>query len=170
MTADPDGSSTVQGRLRGSDEPRQGACLRGPGWRVFDACPNHGKQVRDWITGVVIRHGCQADPGDAALVVSELFANALMHGLAGGKVLVGYCLWPGGARIVVCNECGVTTPRLRGSGELDGRGRGLQVVNAIAARRRSTCSARSAAARGRTTLRPARPGVGSAGRARRLGQ
>jgi anti-sigma regulatory factor (Ser/Thr protein kinase) len=100
---------------------------------VFSASPGHGRHVRDWITRVVSRRGCSADPDDAALLVSELFVNALMHGPAGGRVLVGYCLWSGGARIIVCDAGGATTPRLRDPGEMEEGGRGLQVVEAVAA-------------------------------------
>jgi hypothetical protein len=106
---------------------------RGPGWRVVDAHPGQGRQVRRWITGVVSRHGGPTDPGDAALVVSELFGNAVQHGPSSGRVLVGYCLWPGGARIVVCDAGGPATPQLRDPGELAESGRGLQVVDAVAA-------------------------------------
>ena len=55
---------------------------RGPGWRVVDADPVHGKQVRDWIRSVITRHECPVDPADTALAVSELYANAVMHGTA----------------------------------------------------------------------------------------
>jgi anti-sigma regulatory factor (Ser/Thr protein kinase) len=109
---------------------------RGPGWRVLDACPGHVEQVRHWIQRVVAASGCRADPGDAALAVSELFTNALVHGPPGGRVLVGYCLWPGGARIVVCDAGADTAPCLRdpdGLGLGEG-GRGLHVVAAISAR------------------------------------
>ena len=105
----------------------------GTGWRVLDASPDHARQVRDWIGGAVTRDGCLADPDEAALVVSELFANALMHGPACGRVMVGYCLWPGGARIVVGDGGGATTPQIRDLAELDEGGRGLQVVDAVAA-------------------------------------
>jgi len=138
MMADPDGSGMAYCRVGAENEQCQATPVasvgwRGPGWRAFDARPCYGKEVRDWITGVVARHGCPADPGDAALVVSELFANALMHGPAGGRVLVGYCLWPGGARIVVCDAGGATSPGLRDPGVLEEGGRGLQVVDAVAA-------------------------------------
>jgi anti-sigma regulatory factor (Ser/Thr protein kinase) len=138
MTADPEGSSTVRawpgvvGPLRGATSLTASG-WRGPGWRVFSASPGHGRHVRDWITRVVSRRGCSADPDDAALLVSELFVNALMHGPAGGRVLVGYCLWSGGARIIVCDAGGATTPRLRDPGEMEEGGRGLQVVEAVAA-------------------------------------
>jgi Histidine kinase-like ATPase domain len=82
---------------------------------------------------VVSRHGCLADPDDVALVVSELFTNAVLHGPPGGLVLVGYCLWPGGARVVVCDAGGATTARLVEPGELQEGGRGLQVVDQLAA-------------------------------------
>src|ERR1017187_764854 len=124
MTADPEGSSTVRA-WPGVVDPLRGATSltasgwRGPGWRVFSASPGHGRHVRDWITRVVSRRGCSADPDDAALLVSELFVNALMHGPAGGRVLVGYCLWSGGARIIVCDAGGATTPRLRDPGEME---------------------------------------------------
>jgi|GEM_PF-731128 len=138
MMADPDGSGMGYCRVGADNEqcrttPVASAGWRGPGWRAFDACSCCSKEVRDWITGVVARHGCSADPGDAALVVSELFANALIHGPAGGRVLVGYCLWPGGARIVVCDAGGATSPGLRDPGVLEEGGRGLQVVDAVTA-------------------------------------
>jgi len=129
---------------------------RGPGWRLFEADPACGTTVRGWIARIVGAHPCPVDPQDAALVVSELFGNAVVHGPAGGTVLVAYLLWPGGARIVVCDSGGPTLPRLRDGGGLpDGGGppegdrpapprlrdhdlpeggRGLLVVDALAAR------------------------------------
>jgi anti-sigma regulatory factor (Ser/Thr protein kinase) len=138
MAADPDGSGTARHRRGTAMEPRRSGLViknrwRGPGWRVFEASAGQGSRVRKWITGVVIAHGGPADPGDAALVVSEMFANAVIHGPAGGRVLVGYCLWPGGAGIVVCDAGGPTPPRLRDPGDLEEGGRGLQVVDAVAA-------------------------------------
>ncbi|HUY46046.1 MAG TPA: ATP-binding protein [Streptosporangiaceae bacterium] len=138
MTADPEGSGAVRGLPGVVDEPRGGTSAftngwLGPGWRVFDASPSCGKQVRDWVSRVVGRHAGPADPVDAALVVAELFANAVMHGPPDGRVLVGYCLWPGGARIFVCDGGGATIPRLREAGELEEGGRGLRVVDAVAA-------------------------------------
>ena len=106
---------------------------RGPGWRLFDADPGCGKTVRDWIGHVVASHPGPADPADAALVASELFANAVMHGPPGGQVLAGYVLWRHGARIVVCDGGGATLPRLRDSSGLEEGGRGLHVVDALSA-------------------------------------
>ena len=107
---------------------------RGPGWQVFDADPRLGSQVRGWISSAIGGHDCPVDGADAALVVSELFGNAVMHGPAGGRVLVGYCLWRQGARLVVCDGGGPAAPRLVQGGELAEGGRGLRVVEALAAR------------------------------------
>ena len=48
-------------------------------------------------------------------------------------MLVGYCLWPDGGRIVVCDAGGTTVPRLGDPVASDQGGRGLRVVDAIAA-------------------------------------
>jgi hypothetical protein len=66
--------------------------------------------------------------------VTELFSNAIRHGPVGGRVLVGYCLWQRGARLVVCDGGGPSAPRLVEGGELAEGGRGLHVVNSLAAR------------------------------------
>jgi anti-sigma regulatory factor (Ser/Thr protein kinase) len=107
---------------------------RGPGWRVFDADPRLGREIRAWISSAIGGHGCPVDGDDAALVVTELFGNAVQHGPAGGRVLVGYCLWRDGARLVVCDAGGRGTPRLAQGGELAEGGRGLQVVDSLTAR------------------------------------
>jgi anti-sigma regulatory factor (Ser/Thr protein kinase) len=107
---------------------------RGPGWQVFDADPRLGRPIRDWISSTIRGHGCPVDAADAAVVVSELFGNAVRHGPVGGRVLVGYCLWRQGARLVVCDGGGPGVPRLVHGGELAEGGRGLRVVDALAAR------------------------------------
>ena len=107
---------------------------RGPGWQVFDADLRLGRHIRDWISSAISGHGCPVDAADAALVVTELFSNAVRHGPAGGRVLVGYCLWRGGARLVVCDAGGPDVPRLVPAGEMAEGGRGLHVVDALAAR------------------------------------
>jgi Histidine kinase-like ATPase domain len=108
--------------------------LRGPGWKILDADPGRGRQIRNWIRSAIARHGCPVDHEDVALVLAELFANAVMHGPAGGQVLVGYCLWGRGARIVVCDGGGTGTPRLASRAGLAEGGRGLRVVDSLAAR------------------------------------
>ncbi len=107
---------------------------RGPGWQVFDTDPRFGRQIREWISSAIRGHDCPVDAADAALVVTELFGNAVQHGPAGGRVLVGYCLWRDGARLVVCDSGGPGTPRLVHGGQLVEGGRGLRVVDMLAAR------------------------------------
>jgi anti-sigma regulatory factor (Ser/Thr protein kinase) len=106
---------------------------RGPGWRVYGAHPRHGKAVREWIANAVASHDCPVDPSTAALAVSELFTNAILHGPPGGRVLVGYCLWNAGVRIVVCDGGGAATPQLRDPANGEEGGRGLHVVEALSA-------------------------------------
>ncbi len=107
---------------------------RGPGWQVTDADPGQGRRVREWITSAVARHGCPVDLDDVALAVAELFGNAVTHGPAGGRVLAGYCLWRDGARIVVCDGGGAAPPRVVHGADLAEGGRGLRVVDSLAAR------------------------------------
>ena len=107
---------------------------RGPGWQVFDTDPRLGRQIRHWIISAISGHGCPVDAADGALVVTELFSNAVRHGPPGGRVLVGYCLWHDGARLVVCDAGGPDAPRLVHGGELAEGGRGLHVVDSLAAR------------------------------------
>ena len=101
---------------------------RGPGWQVFDADPGSAARSGTGSAPPISGHDCPVDAADAALVVTELFGNAVMHGPAGGRVLVGYCLWREGARLVVCDGGGPGTPRLVHGGELAEGGRGLRVV------------------------------------------
>ncbi|MBV9446298.1 MAG: hypothetical protein JO345_10425 [Streptosporangiaceae bacterium] len=63
---------------------------RGPGWRVVDADPRLGSQIRTWISAAISGHDCPVDVADAALVASELFANACLY----GPLRSGW--WPGG--------------------------------------------------------------------------
>lgn len=105
---------------------------RGPAWQVLDADPGNVKLVRDWISSAITRYG-YLDPADAALAVGELFGNAVKHG-PGGQVLAGYCLWPGGARIVVADGgTYYSAPEVRPFSSTNEGGRGLQVVEAITA-------------------------------------
>lgn len=102
-------------------------------WQLFDADPVCGRAVRDWIKRVIAAHACPVDADDAALVVSELFGNAVVHGPAGGQILVGHVLWEHGVRLLVCDGGGATSPQLRDPGGLAEDGRGLLVVEAISA-------------------------------------
>jgi anti-sigma regulatory factor (Ser/Thr protein kinase) len=116
---------------------------RGSSWQVLDADPAHSGPIRDWITAAITGHRCPVDPADAALALTELFGNAVTHG-PGGRVLVGYRLSRGGARLVVCDAGGAGAPRLcQGAGLAEGAlaegflaegGRGLQIVSSLATR------------------------------------
>ncbi len=133
-----------------------GRC-RGPGWQVFHADLWLSRRIRGWITSAISGHDCPVDAADAALVVTELFSNAVRHGPAGGRVLVGYCLWQQGARLVVCDRGGPGTPRLVEGGQLAEGGRGLHVVDSLAARWGSFRPAGALASHGLVGVRPVRP-------------
>jgi serine/threonine-protein kinase RsbW len=105
---------------------------RGPAWRFVGADPENSRQVRDWIRSVIGTHGCPVDVEDAGLVVTELFANAIAHG-RGDWVMVGYCLWSEGARVVVVDGGGPGCPRLSSGPDMELGGRGLHLVDALGA-------------------------------------
>jgi anti-sigma regulatory factor (Ser/Thr protein kinase) len=107
---------------------------RGPGWRIVDADPRGARQIRDWIQSAIASHGCPVELDDAVLVADELFVNALMHGPPSGLVLVGYCLWREGARIVVCDAGGSTAPELRETDAGTEGGHGLHLVEELSVR------------------------------------
>lgn len=107
---------------------------RGPAWRIIDRDPRNARHVRDWISSAIALHRCPADPEDAALIVDELFVNAVEHGPRAGRVLVGYCMWNRGMRMVVCDGGGTTVPRLIDATKTAEGGRGLCLVNTLAAR------------------------------------
>ena len=106
---------------------------RGPGWRTYHARPCHTKTIRDWIARAIASHGGPVDPTIAALAVSELFTNAILHGPPGAPVLIGYYFWGGGARLVICDGGGTTIPQLRDPADGEEGGRGLHVVEALSA-------------------------------------
>jgi anti-sigma regulatory factor (Ser/Thr protein kinase) len=104
---------------------------RGPGWQVLDARPCSVREARAWVTRVIRSAGVPVDVDEAAVVVSELVANAVLHGPEGRRVLVAYCLSPGGARLVVADGGGAAAPWVRCPGPVEEGGRGLQVVAAF---------------------------------------
>jgi anti-sigma regulatory factor (Ser/Thr protein kinase) len=58
--------------------------------RVFPGLPGQAAEVRRWAGALASARG-GPDPGDLMLIVTELFANAVLHtrsGQAGGKVTV----------------------------------------------------------------------------------
>ncbi|WP_254396003.1 ATP-binding protein [Streptomyces sp. AC512_CC834] len=74
--------------------------------------------------------------GDAALVVSELMTNALLHGSLRGRLIrVHITLDPRTLRVEVSDPRGERLPRPRPVGEVDEQfGRGLLLVGALATR------------------------------------
>jgi anti-sigma regulatory factor (Ser/Thr protein kinase) len=83
---------------------------------VLDALDGWG------ITDLELRDG-------AALVVSELVTNAFLHG--GGQIALQLDEEPGAIRVSVSDGNSVL-PHQNGHGTLDGRGRGLVIVGALA--------------------------------------
>jgi anti-sigma regulatory factor (Ser/Thr protein kinase) len=67
---------------------------------------------------------------DAAVVISELFSNALQHAkpLNGAKILVWWQLEPGNVRVFVKDGGGPTMPELGQLRQLSTGGRGLRIV------------------------------------------
>lgn len=106
----------------------------GPGWRIVGADARNVRPVRHWISSAISSHGCPVDAEEAALVADELFANAVLHGPPGGPVLADYCLWTHGARLVVADGGGPGVPRLRPASTSEEDGRGLRLVDELAAR------------------------------------
>ena len=107
---------------------------RGPAWRITGADPSYAGRTRRWIASAIARHGCPVEAAEAELVTGELFANAVLYGPILGQVLTGYCLWPTGARIVVCDGGGPAVPVLRRADDQAEGWRGLEIVSALAAR------------------------------------
>lgn len=77
----------------------------------------------------------------AVLLTSELVTNSLQHshsGRDGGSITVTLIAIPGGIRAEVIDDGGMTVPTLRrgrvGSPDLTEAGRGLQLVQMLAAR------------------------------------
>ncbi len=91
--------------------------------------------VRHWLLAELARRGLPAPlRADAALLASELVANAVRHAraLPGGVLRVGWELTGQWLVIWVTDGGGWDTPRLRPAGPRETRGRGLALVDAIA--------------------------------------
>jgi anti-sigma regulatory factor (Ser/Thr protein kinase) len=71
--------------------------------------------------------------GDAALLTSELAANAIQHTASGSATFeVVICHWPATARIAVIDAGAPAVPAPASPGCLDTSGRGLALVEALA--------------------------------------
>lgn len=108
--------------------------MRGPAWRFYAAVPASVGLAREDVRRAVSMFSSPADPFSAELAVSEMATNAIRHG-PGGLILVAWCQWTGGARLVVCDAGGLGVPHLIDDTSQDAEsGRGLQLVDAISAR------------------------------------
>ncbi|WP_031028060.1 ATP-binding protein [Streptomyces albus] len=108
-------------------------------WRIWElTCPGLPEEVsraRRW-TRDVLHDSPHAD--DAALIVSELGSNALMHSASGGpngSFHVSLHRSRGTVLLAVTDTGGSTTkPHVETPGEDDTHGRGLSLVTALAGR------------------------------------
>lgn len=99
--------------------------------RVFPGEAGQVGAARRFLAGLL--HGCPA-AGDAAVCVSELATNAVLHsrsGRPGGRFSVCVALQPGSVRVAVADEGGPWRPERNGDGQ---SGRGLLIVRALASR------------------------------------
>ncbi|MFE2290803.1 ATP-binding protein [Streptomyces sp. NPDC059452] len=84
---------------------------------------------------LVLQWGRPGMAGDAALLVSELATNALLHGAVRGRLLrVDLTLTASALRVAVSDPRGERLPRLREPGSGDCYGRGLLIVAQLADR------------------------------------
>ena len=101
--------------------------------------PERVAQARAFVTQSLGDRCASADT--AVLLTSELVTNSLQHsdsGRDGGTITITLIAIPGGIRAEVIDEGGATVPALYpgppGSPELTDSGRGLQLVDTLAAR------------------------------------
>ncbi|MFF9346757.1 ATP-binding protein [Streptomyces sp. NPDC014734] len=98
--------------------------------------PSNVSFSRRRVARLVTEWGYPERSGDAALLVSELATNALLHGAGPERLFrVRLILVPGALRIEV-SDAGVERPRERGErvGAGDETGRGLLIVSQVADR------------------------------------
>ncbi len=140
--------------------------------RAFPGTPRHAGAARRFVAGLL-----DGSPfrDDAAVVLSELFTNAVLHtasGQPGGLVIVQVTRWRHGLRIAVTDQGASAEPVVRdpaGTGEPAESGRGLYLAARLAQRLdwHDDASGRTVAAvLGQPLPRlsqppPARPGVAS---------
>lgn len=130
----PQGDPQVKPMLE-RDEKLLGAL---PSWaRAFPGTPEHARAARRFVTGLL-----QGSPlcDDAALVLSELFTNAVMHtasGAPGGLVIVQVTRWRLGVRVAVTDQGSPSRPVVQnpaGNAEPAESGHGLYLANHLAER------------------------------------
>ncbi|MBB5933090.1 ATP-binding protein [Streptomyces zagrosensis] len=127
MTLAPQGPSGLDG------DPGQSAVA----YDRFDYTPypKSVSQARRRAARVVAEWGQSALADDAALIVSELASNAVLHGALRGRLFrVQLTLTNAVLRIAVSDPKGERLPRTRQPTPEDKFGRGLLIVDAVAAR------------------------------------
>jgi anti-sigma regulatory factor (Ser/Thr protein kinase) len=101
--------------------------------------PSRAQSVQDSRKLVAASLGARALPGivveDTLQVISELVSNAIVHGapLPGGSIKLAWTATAGNTYVAVTNGGSATRPVRRDPGLLDSGGRGLRIVDAIAA-------------------------------------
>ncbi|WP_372455949.1 ATP-binding protein [Streptomyces buecherae] len=91
--------------------------------------------ARRFVTACLVSAGHREVIDAAALLTSELVANAVDHGANGGHATVGVHVWCEATRLhVEVRDPSDAPPRRRDVSELDEQGRGLTLVDALATR------------------------------------
>jgi anti-sigma regulatory factor (Ser/Thr protein kinase) len=109
-----------------------------PGWpgpgtleaaRSFAGSPSAARHARRFVVETLLHWGCEDLADDAALVVSELATNAVLHARSGFTVSVSSlppALW------ISVGDMSGALPTLRQASEADRSGRGLRLVAKVA--------------------------------------
>ena len=132
-------TETATGRPGQQRAARPGAQVPAmPSWaRAFPGTPRQASAARRFVASLL-----DASPlcDDAAAVVSELFANAVLHtdsGKPGGLVIVQVSRWLLGVQVAVTDQGSGKRPVIREAGpasELAEGGNGLRMVGHLAER------------------------------------
>jgi anti-sigma regulatory factor (Ser/Thr protein kinase) len=109
--------------------------VEGYDMRMYPPSPRSVTRARRRTAEVVAKWGHPGEAGDAALVISELASNAVLHGRVAGRLFrVEVALAEGTLRLAVTDARGERGLRARAAGEDDESGRGLLIVSGLAAR------------------------------------
>ena len=88
-------------------------------------------QARRFVTGALAAWGCCHLVADAALIATELATNAVIH--AGTGFTIVLTRRPEGTIRIAVHDASLVRPRPRRAGPFEGSGRGLGLVEALAA-------------------------------------
>ena len=88
-------------------------------------------QARRFVTGTLTAWGCGHLVADAALVATELATNAILHARTGFTIVL--TRRPEGTIRIAVRDASRVRPRPRRAGPSDGSGRGLRLVETLAA-------------------------------------